>query len=104
MAEGCLKATELDQIWKKVFMYDQLFLIYGKYTLFPSNNKQENSYFLFRPWGSLHTDNSNKTKLSNFTLSQGNLLLLEIVTSKVWINVGLFLNTASNLHFCVYIH
>lgn len=64
-------------------MYNQLFWIYGKYTLIPSNNKPGNSYFLFRPQGSLHTNNSNKTKLSNFMLSQGNHFLLEIVTSKV---------------------
>lgn len=37
-------------------------------------------------------------------LSQGNYLLLEIVTSKVCVNVGFFLNTASNLHFSVHIH
>lgn len=49
MVESCLKATELDQAWKKKgLMYNQLFLISGKCTLFPSNNKQENSYFLFR--------------------------------------------------------
>ena len=53
MAKVCLKATELDQGWKKknkkALKYNQLFLIYGKYPFFSSNNKQENSYFQFRP-------------------------------------------------------
>lgn len=48
------KAVAKPQCWPnldKSVLYNRLFLISGEYTLFSSNNKQENSYFIFLPIG-----------------------------------------------------